>query len=205
MAAYRTGFGTGNFGVRAFGVDGEVTDAIGSGTLVSTVVTSAEVVKLGSASSTTSSTTGSPTGEYIVDASASTSCASGTHSSGEVIYLSSAVSTSSTTSSASIQFVTNAESSVSATSSVAASALRVPIGSSTVNAQSAFSADAFITANVSAEVSSIGVLSDMDGVGYRVREASANAMQGVSIFASVSGREKWEPIAPASTTWTNVA
>jgi hypothetical protein len=101
--------------------------------------------------------------------------------------------------------VTNAESSVSATSSVTASALRVPIGSSTVNAQSAFSADAFITANTSSEVSSVGALSDMDGFGYRVREASANAVQGVSIFASINGREKWEPIAPASNTWTNVA
>lgn len=203
---YRTGFGTGNFGVRAYGVDGTVTEAVGGATLVSGVVSSAEVVKLGSASVSASASTGTPTGEFMIDASASTAASASTTSAGEVIFLGGGTVTAGVSAaSASIQFITNADGGTSASASFTASGLRVGTGVVSITPAATFDAQAFITAKGVADITATSVTADMDSTGYRVREASASTIQSVSSFLSVSGREKWEPISYTSITWSNVA
>jgi len=203
---YRTGFGTGNFGVRAFGVDGTITEAVGGATLVSGTVSSAEVIKLGSASASASASTGSPTGEFMIDASASGSASSSTTSSAEIIYLGSATANAGITSaSASLQFLTNASANTAASASFTSAGVRVPEGSATVTSAATFDAQAFINAVGASSIEAVSTVADLDGVGYRVRVATANAIQGSSSISSVDGREKWEPISYSSITWSNVA
>ena len=203
---YRTGFGTGNFGVRAYGVDGTVTEAVGGGTLVSGVVSSAEVIKLGSASVSASASTGTPTGEFMIDASASTSASASTTSAAEKIFQGDATASASiTTASASIQFLTNAKGSISASASPTATGLRIGTGVINITPQLTATSDSSLKAVGEATVSAQSSLPDMNSAGYRVRIASASTIQSVSSFLSVSGREKWEPISYTSITWSNVA
>ena len=202
---YRTGFGTGNYGVRAFGLDGTVTESVGSGTLVSGVVSSAEVIKLGSASGSASASVGSPTGEFMIDAASAVSASASTTSAGEVIYLGEGTATAEVTdASASLQFITNASASISASASFTSAGVRVRIGAPTVTSAATFDAQAFITAVGALAISGVATTADLDGLGYRVRIGEGNTIQGSSSFASI-GREKWEPISYTSTTWSNVA
>lgn len=206
MAAYRTGYNTGTYGVRAFGVDGTVTDAISTTASTASSASTAEIIYLASAT-VTGSATASADSVYVVDASASTSASSSTTSSAEIIYLGDATVTAGVTSaSASIQFITNATPDPVTASAVLTSAgVRVPEGSATVTSAATFDAQAFITAKGVSGIAGAATTADLDGVGYRVRESSANTVQGVSTIASVDGREKWEPISYTSITWSNVA
>lgn len=202
---YRTGYGDGNYGVRAFGVDGTVTEAVGGATLVSSVVSSAEVIKLGSASVSASSGTGTPTGEFMIDASASTSASASTTAAAEKIFLGGATASASiTTASASIQFITNADGSTSASASFTSAGLRIGTGTIAITPASTFDADAFITAKGVADVTATGSFVTIDSAGFRVRLAEASAIQGSSSFSS-TGRELWEPIPLATSNWSNIA
>jgi len=202
---YRTGYGDGNYGVRAFGVDGTVTEAVGGATLVSSVVSSAEVIKLGSASVSASSSTGTPTGEFMIDASASTSASASNSSAAEKIFQGDAtVSASITSASASIQFITNASGSLSASASFTSAGLRIGTGTIAITPALTFDADAFITAKGVADITATGSFVTIDSAGFRVRLAEASAIQGSSSFSS-TGRELWEPIPLATSNWSNIA
>ena len=54
---YRTGFGTGTYGTRAFGVDGTITEAIGTIVTVSTTASAGLRVRLAASIVATSSST----------------------------------------------------------------------------------------------------------------------------------------------------
>jgi len=203
---YRTGFGTGNYGVRVFGLDGEITDAIGSVTTAATTVTSAELIQQASASVSAQASATSAS-KKIFQSSATASPSASLTSAGEKIFQGEATVTAEVTdASASLQFITNAEAeTIAGSASFTAAGVRVPEGSASVSAQSVFDASAFITAKGVSLIDGQSVVADMDGVGYRVRVASASTIQGVSSIASVDGREKWEPLPYTSITWTEIA
>lgn len=202
---YRTGFGTGNYGVRAFGLDGAITEGISTVITSSSTVSSAEVIQLASASLSAQASATSAS-EKIFQSSATSSPSASLTSAGEKIFQGEATVTAQVTeASASIQFLTNAEGSTACSASLTAAGVRVPEGGASVSAESGFDAVAFITAKGESLIEGQATTADMDGVGYRVRIGTASAIQGVSTFASVDGRQKWETIPLTSITWTNIA
>ena len=210
------GYGTSDYGQSLYGVtlylDG-----------VATVSASASVASL--------------TGEFVIEGSANTvqgtssvasaavevfdglasggGSAAGSTVSAERIQLGSATSAGSASTTASLQFITNASGSTAATATLTSAGLRVPEGSATIPGAVTFTSQAFITAKGVSTVTGSASVADLDGIGYRVREAEASTVQGVSTFASVDGREKWEAItigaqswdtiSTTSITWSNVA
>lgn len=202
---YRTGFGTGNYGVRAFGLDGAITEGISTVITSSSTVSSAEVIQLASASLTAQASATSAS-EKIFQSSATSSPSASLTSAGEKIFQGEATVTAEVTeASASIQFITNAEAeTIQGSATFTSVGVRVPEGSASVSAESGFDAVAFITAKGESLVEGQATTADLDGVGYRVRLGTASAIQGVSTFASVDGREKWEPISIESQSWSTI-
>lgn len=202
MATYRTGFGTGNYGVRVFGLDGAITDAIGSTTTAATTVSSAEIVRDASASVSASASTSSA-GVFVVDASASTSASASTTSAGEQIFQTSATASASITSAtASLQFITNAEASTSMSSSFTAAGLRVALGEIYLLTESSATSDSQLEANGGSQISAVATVSPTI---VRVRFGDGSIIQGVSAFADPDGRRKWEYIPVTSVDWNKLA
>ena len=199
MATYRTGFGTGTFGVRAFGLDGAITDAISLAETASTTVVNAEVVKDASAAGTASSAN-TASGFYVVDASASASSSASSSSAGEVIYLGSATSSAGVTlAEASLQFLTNAEAYGTATSSTTSDCVRVRFTTQVVDANASATCDGFITAWGGATIdANSGDLSSCE----RIRKSPAIANPELTFNAN--GRFKYEQIAKDNETWAVV-
>lgn len=200
MAVYRTGYGVGNYNVRAFGLDGEITDAISLVETSAVTLAVGEVVKTSSASSVASSSLTS-SGEFVVDASASTASTSSTSSSGEVVYLGSATSSAGVASaSASIQFVTNAEANLTASTTSTADCVRVRFTTQTSDTSASVTCDGFITAWGGATIdANSGELSSCE----RIRKSPATATPELTFNAN--GRFKYEPVAKDNETWTEVA
>jgi len=192
MAAYRTGFGTGNYGVRVFGLDGEITDAIGSVTTAATTVTSAELIQQASASASAQSST-SADSEKIFQGSATASATASLTSAGQDVLQGEGTASAGASLSATLQFITNAEAEdIEGSASLTAAGVAVIVsGSIGVTASSGFDASANITA---VGETTIDGSTDISINYIRERNVAANAIQGTSGIASVDGREKWETI-----------
>lgn len=204
MATYRTGFGTGNYGVRAFGLDGAVTDGISTVITSSSVVSSAEVIQLASASLSAQASATSAS-EKIFQSSATASPSAALTSAGEKIFQGDATVTAQVTdATASLQFITNAEAeTIAGSASFTAAGVRVPEGSASVSAESAFDASAFITAKGVSLIEAQSNVADLDGLGYRVR-LGTSLVVSESVTVTI-GREKWETIPVTPITWSNIA
>ena len=127
----------------------------------------------------------------------------GSTGSGTRVREASATSTASVTNAtASIQFITNAEASTACSASTTAACIRVRLADGSVTGLSGFDASANITAVGEATPQGQASVS----INYiRERSVAANAIQSVSAFASVDGREKWEPISYTPVTWSEIA
>lgn len=199
MAVYRTGYSTGTYGVRAFGVDGAVTDAISLAEVSSTNVVSAEVVRDATAS-TSATTLLTSDSVYVVDALATASIASANTAAGEVIYLGGAtVSAGVTSATASLQFLTNAEANDSVTATVSSSGVRVGESGANVLPAATATCDGFGTL---AGVSAASSVSSFTSSGLRVRESSG-IITGTNTFTA-SGLYKYEPVAKDNEAWAVV-
>lgn len=199
MAVYRTGYGVGNYNVRAFGLDGEITDAISLVETAAVTLAGGEVVKTSSASSVASSSLTS-SGEFVVDVIASTSSTSSTSSSGEVIYLGSATSAGAAAGTASLQFLTNAEAHGAAAATITSDCVRVRFTTQLVDANASATCDGFITAWGGATIdANSGELSSCE----RIRKSPATAAPELTFNAN--GRFKYEPVAKDNEIWTEVA
>jgi len=199
MAAYRTGFGKGKYGVRVYGLDGEITDAIGSVTTAATTVTSAELIQQASASVSVQSST-SAESEKIFQGSATASATTSLTSAGEKIFQGEGSTSASASLSATLQFITNAEAEdIEGSASLTAAGVAVIVsGSIEVTALSGFDASANITA---VGETTIEGSTDISINYIRERSVAANTIQGTSGIASVDGREKWETIPTGAQTW----
>lgn len=198
MAIYRAGYGVGNYNVRAFGLDGAITDAISLVETAAVTLAGGEVVKTSSASSVASSSLTS-SGEFVVDAIASTASTSSTSSSGEVVYLGYAISSGTAAGTASLQFLTNAEAYGTAAASSTADCVRVRVTTQIVGANASVSCDGFITAWGGA---TIDVNLDASSACARVRKSPAT-IAGAADFTA-SGRYKYEQIAKDNESWAVV-
>lgn len=217
------GYGIANYDTGLYGVTTYI-DAVATGTASASVSAIGGEVFYGDASFSASST-GSSAGVFVIDGSANTvqavsstasaavevfdglasmgGSAVGSSAAGTRVREASATSTASVTNAtASIQFITNAEASTACSASTTSACERVRLGDQSVTATSAFTASANITAV--GEGTSTG--SSVVSINYiRERSVAAQTIQTVSAFASVDGREKWEPLPYTSITWSDIA
>lgn len=216
------GYGTSDYGQSLYGQTLYL-DGVATVSATATPSASANRVRIADSSVGAIASVSSPTGEFMIDASANTIQGSATTASAAVEVFDglasgggsavgstatgtrvrevSAPSSASASATASLQFITNASASVSASASNTAACERVRLVSKQIDGQSAFSASGNITAVGSA--SSSGTASIVVDF-IRERSVAANTVQTVSTFASVDGREKWEPVSATSMTYDTI-
>ena len=201
---YRTGFGTGNFGVQAFGVDGVFKE--GDGVVVSVTTTAAAVVRVrGSASAATTVLTSASGAERVREAdAAATPAASVSASAARTVNVSATV-TASASSVGACERVREADGSVSPAASVSASYERVRTSTDPTGSQGNV-AEIIATGQASAEAvflfsTTATTLASVSAVIERIVFGSAAAAPVCSVTAN--GIEKWEPPAVAVDTWTD--
>jgi len=218
------GYGISDYGQSLYG-ETKYLDGIAAVSATASNTSACERIALGSASLSASSSVSSPTGEFMVDASANTiqatsatasgavevfdglasggGSAAGSTASGTRVREVSATSTASSSNSASLQFITNAVASGSASATPSISYERVREFAPEISGTCTFDASANFTVVNSATVTA---LSATDNVNYiRERNTSGQTVQGVLAFASVDGREKWERLPYTSTDWSDIA
>lgn len=175
--------------------------SLGSITTASTIVSSAERIQISAANDINAYSVNAPV-EVVVTAggSADISMTSGSSASGEVIYLASVAdsATASTTSAGLI--VKDGEAAPSATSTLTSACERARYGVAEIDANGSIDASANITAKGDSEIYSLSaVTSNCERI-----HLAEGVLSSTSVIFTI-GREKWEPIAPATNTWTNVA
>jgi len=217
------GYGIANYDTGLYGVTTYI-DAVATGTASVSVSAIGGEVFYGDASFSASSTTASA-GVFVIDGAANTvqaisslasaavevfdglasmgGSAVGSTGSGTRVREASATATASVTNAtASLQFITNASGSTACSASTTAACIRVRLADGSVTGLSGFDASANITAVGEATPQGQASVS----INYiRERSVAANAIQSVSAFASVDGREKWEPISYTPVTWSEIA
>lgn len=175
--------------------------SLGSITTVSTTASNAERIQISGADSI-DAYVNIPAVQPIITAGGSADIAmtSGSSAAGEIIYLGAVAdnATSSTTSAGLI--VKDGVSAVTCTASSTSNCERARYGDASIDAESSIDTSGFITAK---GVSTVNGESNITSLCERIHLASGVVSSTTVIFTI--GREKWEPIAPASNTWTNVA
>ena len=198
MTTYRTGFGTGNYGVRVFGLDGAITDAISLVETAATTVTSAELIQQASATGTaTSASTGSS--EKIYQASASVSSSSSASGSAQYVYQSSGTSDAVSTNTASLQFITKAESHITASAGTSSVCDRIRFTDATVVSTVTFDANGQGTFGGALVCDTISTTSSSCE-----RIALSGSSVGANLVFVANGLYKYEPVAKDNETWAVV-
>lgn len=216
------GYGIANYDTGLYGVTTYI-DAVATGTASASVSAVGGEVFYGDALISASSTTASA-GVFVIEGAANTiqgtsslasaavevfdglasmgGSAVGSTGSGTRVREVSATSSASASLTASLQFITNASGSTACSASTTAACIRARLADGSITGLSGFDASANITAVGEATPQGQASVS----INYiRERSVAANAIQGVSAFASVDGREKWEPISYTPITWSEIA
>lgn len=215
-------YGQSTYGDSLYGVTNFV-DGVATASPSASNSGSAEVIYLSDATISASASVSSPTGEFMVDATANTiqgtsstasaaievfdglasggGSAVGSTASGTRVREASATSTASLSTTASLQFITNASGSVTASAGFDAVAFK------TTNTGALIEPTAELTSSCVIEAvgaSTVSASANIVIIGQYTAKGAANTVQTVSTFTS-SGREKWEPLADTPEVWTRIA